>query len=133
MTSNRARTSGKRSSRRSGAPGSWFTSNANNSDEIKKEVVLAGRRHVTVVPDGNFQGQHGSDGKPDSLALNGNIQPDGSVALYAQGLTGDPRFTPGKVPPGSPIAYHIQVKFDGSSGARSRTEQRPCTFTAFKR
>ena len=27
-----------------------FTSNANNSDEIKKEVVLAGRHHVTVVP-----------------------------------------------------------------------------------
>ena len=27
-----------------------FTSNANNSDEIKKEVVLAGRHRVTVVP-----------------------------------------------------------------------------------
>jgi TIR domain len=27
-----------------------FTSNANNSNEIKKELVLAGRHHVTVVP-----------------------------------------------------------------------------------
>jgi TIR domain len=27
-----------------------FTSNANNSDEIKKEVVLAGRHRITVVP-----------------------------------------------------------------------------------
>ena len=27
-----------------------FTSNANNSDEIKKELVLAGRNSVTVVP-----------------------------------------------------------------------------------
>jgi cell division septation protein DedD len=27
-----------------------FTSNANNSDEIKKEVVLAGRHRVTVLP-----------------------------------------------------------------------------------
>jgi TIR domain len=27
-----------------------FTSNANNSDEIKKELVLAGRHQVTVVP-----------------------------------------------------------------------------------
>ena len=27
-----------------------FTSNANNSNEIKKELVLAGRYHVTVVP-----------------------------------------------------------------------------------
>jgi len=27
-----------------------FTSNANNSDEIKKDLVLAGRNHVTVVP-----------------------------------------------------------------------------------
>jgi hypothetical protein len=27
-----------------------FTSNANNSDEIKKDVDLAGRHHVTVVP-----------------------------------------------------------------------------------
>jgi hypothetical protein len=85
------------------------------------------------VKDGNFHGQHGIEGKPDSLALNGNIQLDGSVELYALGLTGDPRFTPGKVAPGSPIAYHIQAKFDGSSGAGSRKEQRQCTFTAFKR
>ncbi len=27
-----------------------FTSNANNSDEIKKDLELAGRNHVTVVP-----------------------------------------------------------------------------------
>ena len=27
-----------------------FSANANNSDEIKKELVLAGRHHVTVVP-----------------------------------------------------------------------------------
>jgi hypothetical protein len=27
-----------------------FTANANNSDEIKKELVLAGRHHVTVAP-----------------------------------------------------------------------------------
>src|SRR6204780_5458654 len=27
-----------------------FTSNANNSDEIKKELVLAGRHRVTVLP-----------------------------------------------------------------------------------
>src|SRR5208283_189163 len=27
-----------------------FTSNANNSDEIKKELVLAGRHRVAVVP-----------------------------------------------------------------------------------
>jgi hypothetical protein len=27
-----------------------FTSNANNSEEIKKELVLAGRHHVSVVP-----------------------------------------------------------------------------------
>ena len=27
-----------------------FSSNANNSDEIKKELALAGRHHVTVVP-----------------------------------------------------------------------------------
>jgi hypothetical protein len=27
-----------------------FTSNANNSNEIKKKVVLSGRHHVTVVP-----------------------------------------------------------------------------------
>ena len=27
-----------------------FSSNANNSEEIKKELVLAGRQHVTVIP-----------------------------------------------------------------------------------
>jgi hypothetical protein len=27
-----------------------FSANANNSDEIKKEVVLAGQSHLTVIP-----------------------------------------------------------------------------------
>jgi hypothetical protein len=85
------------------------------------------------VKDGNFHGQRGVEGKPDSMAVDGRIQLDGSTELYVQGLTGDPRVTFGHLPPGSHFAYHIQAKFDGSSGTGSRVELRPCNFTALKR
>jgi hypothetical protein len=85
------------------------------------------------VKDGSFHGRHGIDGKPDSLTVDGTIQLDGSVELLAQGLTGNPRNTFGNVASGSPFSYHIQAKFEASSGSGTRVEQRPCNFTALKR
>jgi hypothetical protein len=85
------------------------------------------------VKDGNLHGLRGTEGKPESLILDGRIQVDGSADIYAHGLTGNSRYTPGALPPGSPIGYHIQAKFDGSSGTGSRVELRACNFTALKR
>ncbi len=86
------------------------------------------------VKDGNLHAQYQTEGKPGSLTLDGRIQADGSADIYAHGLTGNSRYTPGALPPGSPIGYHIQAKFDGSSGTGSRVEIAPVHFfTALKR
>jgi hypothetical protein len=86
-----------------------------------------------AVKDGNLHGLRGTEGKPESLILDGKIQADGSAEIFAHGLTGNSRYTPGALPPGSPIGYRIQAKFEHTSATGSRVENRPCTFTALKR
>jgi hypothetical protein len=85
------------------------------------------------VKDGNLHGQYQNEGKPGSLTLDGRIQADGSAEIFAHGLTGKSRYAPGAPPPGSPVSYRIQAKFDPTSATGSRVEIRPCTFTALKR
>ncbi len=85
------------------------------------------------VKDGNLHAQYQTEGKPGSLTLDGRIQADGSAEIYAHGLTGDRKYTPGALPPGSPVGYRIQAKFERSNGTGSRLETRACTFTALKR
>ncbi|HEY4406206.1 MAG TPA: toll/interleukin-1 receptor domain-containing protein [Xanthobacteraceae bacterium] len=85
------------------------------------------------VKDGNLHGQYETEGKPGSLTLDARIQADGSAEIFAHGLTGKSRYAPGAPPPGSPVSYRIQAKFDRTSATGSRVETRPCTFTAFKR
>ena len=48
------------------------------------------------------------------------------------GLTDDASYTVGRVPPGSPISYHITARFADASATGSRRELRPCAFTALK-
>jgi hypothetical protein len=85
------------------------------------------------VKDRVFHGQQGADDTPGWLSVDGKIQLDGSVELYAHGLTSAAAFTVGNVPSGTPVGYHILARFDGSSGTGSRVELRPCKFTALKR
>jgi TIR domain len=122
-----------------------FTSNANNSNEIKKEIVLAGRYHLTVVP------VRVEDVVPnDALAyeiatrqwidlfmdwgreierLSSQI---GSILAEGSGFSSDPTFTVGQVATGTKYSYHVVAKFEGTSGSGTRVELRPCNFSALK-
>jgi len=65
------------------------------------------------VKDGTFHGHHGVDGQPDfAFSGRGQFNLDGSVELFAQGLTGNPRTTFEESRQGSPFAYHIEAKFE---------------------
>jgi hypothetical protein len=90
-------------------------------------------RFTAEVKEGNFHAQRGTEGKPNSMTLDGQIQPDGSADILASGLTGDSNFTVGNLAPGTLISYSIQAKFEGPSASGSRAELRPCRFTALKR
>ncbi len=110
--------------------GNWqATISCTDAGETKGYTVQL----AAQVKDGAFHGHHGIDGQPDSLSVDGAIQLDGSVELFAQGLTGNPRTTFGRVAPGSPFTYHIEAKFGTSSGSGTRVEARACNFTAIKR
>jgi class 3 adenylate cyclase len=81
---------------------------------------------VAQVKDGYLRGIHGTEGTPDSLRIEGQIQPDGNATLDAKGLTGDPKYSVKRTQKGSPYAYHVAARFDGSRGSGTRMELRPC-------
>jgi class 3 adenylate cyclase len=78
------------------------------------------------VKDGVLRGENGTQGEPDSLLMQGDIQPDGSALLRVKGLTGDPRYAIKRAAKGSPYAYQVEAQFEGSHGSGRRLQQRPC-------
>jgi hypothetical protein len=84
------------------------------------------------VKDGVLHGQHGSQGAPDSLTLAGKIQPDGSAALNARGMTGDPKHTVNREAKGTPYGWRGTALFEGARGVGKRTELRPCDLSFVK-
>jgi hypothetical protein len=80
-----------------------------------------------TVRDGRLQGEHGAPGTSGYLLLQGVIDPDGHSILTAEGLTGTPEYAVRRVRRGTPYAYHLNTRFDGSSGTGTRIELRRCT------
>jgi hypothetical protein len=89
-------------------------------------------RFFAQVKDGFLRGQHGTEGRPGWLTLDGGIQPDGSAQIEARGLTGDPNYSVDRVPKTTPYRYHATARFDGSRGAGSRVETRICNLSFVK-
>jgi class 3 adenylate cyclase len=81
---------------------------------------------VAQVKDGYLRGDRGTEGSPDWLRLEGQIQADGSARLAARGLTGDPKYSVKGVSKGTPFGYHVAAQFEGPSGTGKRLELRPC-------
>ena len=84
------------------------------------------RTVLVEVKEGALRGQVGIEGQPDWLVLVGKILPDGSAAITATGLTGDPKFTLNQSAKGSPVNYRATARFEGSRGTGKRIDQRPC-------
>lgn len=84
------------------------------------------------VTNGVLHGEHGVQGRPSWLAIDGKINPDGTAYISAVGLTGEPRATVGYVNQGTPYAYHVNARFDGARGSGSRIELRPCSYVFVK-
>jgi len=78
------------------------------------------------VKDRQFRAARGGEGAPDSLVMEGNIQPDGSARFTVNGRTGDPKYAVGGVAKSTPYSYTVKAKFEGASGSGLRQELRPC-------
>jgi hypothetical protein len=84
------------------------------------------------VKNGVLHGEHGVQGRPSWLAIDGTINAEGTAYISAVGLTGEPRATVGYVGQGTPYTYHINAHFDGARGSGSRIELRPCSYVFVK-
>lgn len=80
------------------------------------------------VKDGVLHGERGTRGQSGWLALDGQLQPDGTAILFAKGLTGPTNYNVGRVPPLTQYEYHVNAHFDAVQGTGTRTEIRPCAF-----
>lgn len=88
---------------------------------------------LAVVKDGKFHAEDGVQGKPNFLAIDGDIEADGKAFLLAKGLSGKSQFTMNNAAEGSAYSYTINAQFDASGGSGKRNELRPCNLVFAKR
>ena len=84
------------------------------------------------VKDGVFRGEKGEKGKPGWYSLNGKVQSDGAVELFARGIVPSSRLAAGNVPVGTAYGYPITGRLDGTKGTGARKGGRPCSVTFTK-
>ncbi len=79
-----------------------------------------------MVSDGHLQGQYEKKDQPNSLTLEGTIQPDGRATISANGVTGPSKFNIAQIQQGEPYNYSITAQFERAHGHGKRMELRPC-------
>ena len=84
------------------------------------------------VKDGRLRGEHGQEGRPSWLLLEGTLPADGNTMLRAKGLTGDQKFNVGEVRSLVPYSYRATAHFDDARGSGKRIELRACDLTFVK-
>lgn len=89
------------------------------------------------VKDGNFHGQHGEEGGPGYLVIDGKIADDGSAKLTAKGKVTNNHAHGVFAMHGDNYGYDIKAQFDEKKGTGKRDEGagilgRPCTFEFVK-
>jgi len=85
------------------------------------------------VKDSNFHGQHGEEGGPGYLVIEGKIADDGSAKLTAKGTVTQNHAHGIFAMHGNNYGYSIKAQFDDTKGTGTRDEGagilgRPCTF-----
>lgn len=88
---------------------------------------------TSTISNNAFHGQHGEEGGPGYLIIDGTINGDGSAKLHAKGTV--QRGKAGLVTQlkGNKYDYYIEAKFGDTAGTGKRDEGagilgRPCTF-----
>jgi hypothetical protein len=110
--------------------GSWTTTMACEASNRMPAYKWA---FVSTIANGSFHGQHGEEGGPGYLVIDGPINNDGSAKLHANGTV-----QPGKAGlvtqmKGNKYDYYIEAKFTDTTGTGKRDVGagilgRPCTF-----
>ena len=86
-------------------------------------------RYDATVKHGHLVGQYRSKGQRPSLTLDGQIRPDGSASLIAEGFSASSDYNIGSAPSQSRISFHVVAKFEATVGTGRRVGARGCKFT----
>jgi hypothetical protein len=110
--------------------GNWTTSLA---CEAHEETPAYKWDFPSVIKDGVFHGQHGEQGGPGYLVIDGPIAADGSAKLSANGTVQHTHAHGVFALKGNNYSYTIKAQFTEIKGAGTRDEGagilgRPCTF-----
>jgi len=84
------------------------------------------------VKGGVFSGEKGDNGKPGWYSLNGKVQSDGAVEIFARGIVPSSRLAAGNVPVGTAYGYPITGRLEGTKGTGARRGGRHCSVTFTK-
>jgi hypothetical protein len=87
--------------------------------------------YKVVVKDGKLEGGYGAK-TGGRLALSGDIKPDGSAYLEADGTVGSTAYAVNGAKSGTAVKYYVDAKFAGHRGTGSRMTTRKCDFTFVK-
>jgi hypothetical protein len=88
---------------------------------------------IATIANSTFHGQHGEQGGPGYMVMDGQIGADGSAKLHAQGKVQAGKAGIVTELKGNKYDYYVDAKFTGSSGTGKREEGagilgRPCSF-----
>ena len=75
---------------------------------------------------GRIEGRFDESVPPAFVHFVGEVLPDGALFIKADGLSGAPEATVGKVPKGTPYSYTMRGNLEASRGTAERVELRPC-------
>jgi len=81
------------------------------------------------IADGALHGEYGQAGQPGSMALDGQLEPNGDARLTARGLTGHSVYNINQTAQGMPYSHPVTAHFDGRHGAGRWLAARVCNFT----
>ena len=114
--------------------GNWVTHMA---CEAHGETPAYKFEFPSTVKDGIFHGQHGEEGGPGYLVIEGMIAADGSAKLTAKGTVTQNHAHGVFATKGNNYGYNIKAKFEDTKGTGTRDEGagilgRPCTFEFVK-
>ena len=110
--------------------GTWTTTMA---CEAHGQMPAYKWNFVGGIKDGNFHAQHGEEGGPGYLVIDGPINPDGSAKLHAKGTVSHSEAHGVFAMKGNNYDYNIEAQFTDTSGTGKRDEGagilgRSCTF-----
>ncbi|HVN94609.1 MAG TPA: hypothetical protein VMT38_12990 [Terracidiphilus sp.] len=110
--------------------GTWTT---NMSCEASERMPAYTWTFVSTITNNAYHGQHGEQGGPGYMVMEGAINPDGSAKLHAKGTVQAGKAGLITQMKGNKYDYYVEAKFSGTSGTGKRDEGaeilgRPCSF-----